>query len=282
MSQRPETDVLLDVEPGTARPASRPVEERSFHVALLGDFSGRGGRGSPEGLEPVAVDRDEVDAVLARFAPTVRVGGGGDGGVEVRFGSLEDFHPDALVESVPLFRSIREVAGGGSPRPRRTRPAPDAPAAPVEKILSGSVLDRIVDEQDDAGDDGGGGARDPLQGWVDDLVRPHLEGTPDPEEARLASKVEELVAEGMRELLHDRRFRRMEALWRGVDFLVRRVETGARLTLHLVDATAAGLAADPDLGAFREFLRRGHAGEPWSLVAALWEVDARPEELVLL
>lgn len=293
MTRRPETDVRLDVEPGAARPAPRPIDRKTFHVALLGDFSGRAARSVPARgrLEPVVVDRDEVDAVLGRFGPVVRAGLGdgenGDAGLEVAFRGLEDFHPDRLVERVPLFRSIREVAAaGGSGSRSRAEPGGGSRPAPVEEMLSGSVLDRIVDadeEPDDgAGTGEGGRPQDPLRAWVDDIVEPHLEESPDPDDARVAARVEELVAEGMRELLRSPGLRRLEALWRGVDWLVRRVDTGPRLTIHLVDATKGGLTGDGD--AFGELLRRGagHQGEPWSVVAAAWEFGPEPDDLVLL
>ncbi|MGD2071059.1 MAG: type VI secretion system contractile sheath large subunit [Gemmatimonadota bacterium] len=284
MPKRHQTDIRLDVDPGATRPAPRPIEERNFHVALLADFRGRRGPGSPGALQAVHVDRDEVDDVLARFAPTIRIGGAvAEGGVEVSFRELEDFHPDRLLERVPLFRAIREVAGGeaAGERPPPRRPA--APDAPVQDMLSGSVLDRIVDEQATPDEGGGGaGARDPLRRWVDQLVEPHLVEEPDAEQVRVEAHVEELLAEGMRAVLRDPAFRRLEALWRGVDFLVRRLDTGPRLTIHLVDATRAELASEEGLGAFRELLDRGRRGEPWSVVAALWDVGSSPEELVLL
>lgn len=282
MTERPESDVRLDVQPGAARPAARPVEERSFHVAVLGDFSGRGGDddASAGRLDAVAVDRDEVDAVLARFEPAVRIGAGNEdaAGLEVRFRELDDFHPDRLVDRVPLFRSIREVAssGGSAPEPRRTRDGGGRPA-PVEEMLSGSVLDRIVE-----GDEGA--ETDPLREWVDDIVRPDLAESPEPGDARLAGRVDALVADAMRELLRSPGFRRLEALWRGVDVLVRRIDTGPRSTIHLVDVARDALAAEGAGAAFQDLLRRGAGpgGEPWSVVAATWDVGSGPDDLVLL
>ena len=152
----------------------------------------------------------------------------------------------------------------------------------VQDMLSGSVLDRIVDEQATPDDGRGSDARDPLRRWVDQIVEPHLVEEPGSEEVRVSAQVEQLLADGMRAILRDPAFRRLEALWRGVDFLVRRFETSPRLTIHLVNATRAQLASDEDLGAFRELLSRGRRGEPWSVVAALWDVGSSPEELVLL
>jgi type VI secretion system protein ImpC len=48
----------------------------------------------------------------------------------------------------------------------------------------------------------------------------------------------------MRRVLHHPDFQAAEATWRGVDFLVRRIETGARMQIVLYDVSAEELAAD--------------------------------------
>ncbi|HZD03462.1 MAG TPA: type VI secretion system contractile sheath large subunit [Longimicrobiales bacterium] len=151
-------------------------------------------------------------------------------------------------------------------------------------MLSGSVLDRIVE-----GEEGEMGP-DPLQAWVEDVVRPDLVEEPAPGERRQAARVDALLADGLKALLHDRRFQRLEALWRGVDFLVRRVETDARLGIWLVDVSKEALAADlaaADSGggsAFARMVREGAGpqGDRWSVLAATWTVGSGAEDLVAL
>ena len=48
----------------------------------------------------------------------------------------------------------------------------------------------------------------------------------------------------MRRVLHHPDFQAAEAIWRGVEFLVRRIETGARMEIVLYDVSAEELAAD--------------------------------------
>jgi type VI secretion system protein ImpC len=48
----------------------------------------------------------------------------------------------------------------------------------------------------------------------------------------------------MRRVLHHPDFQAAEALWRGVDFLTRRIETGARMDIVLYDVSAEEIAAD--------------------------------------
>src|SRR5690242_11727949 len=86
-----------------------------FRIVILGDFGGRGERGSVRGRDalvngrPLAVDRDDVDAVMARLAPAVRDPLAADGSALIHFAELEDFHPDRLHERLPAFRALREL-----------------------------------------------------------------------------------------------------------------------------------------------------------------------------
>src|SRR5262245_1216418 len=72
-----------------------------FRILCLGDFSAR----SSGSL--VAVDRDELDDVVARLRPELRLDSPVD--VTLALTSLEDFHPDRLFERVDVFEALRTV-----------------------------------------------------------------------------------------------------------------------------------------------------------------------------
>jgi type VI secretion system protein ImpC len=59
------------------------------------------------------------------------------------------------------------------------------------------------------------------------------------------------LSDAMRALLHHPDFQDLESLWRGADFVLRRLETGHQLQVHLFDISAEEFAADlssaPDL-----------------------------------
>src|SRR5207244_1270816 len=85
-----------------------------FRIALIGDFSGRANRGIVErgralaSRRPMRVDRDSLDDAIARIAPKLELGLGGER-LEVGFSSLDDFHPDRLYERLPRFRAMRDA-----------------------------------------------------------------------------------------------------------------------------------------------------------------------------
>jgi type VI secretion system protein ImpC len=67
---------------------------------------------------------------------------------------------------------------------------------------------------------------------------------PASDQAALVAAVDAAVAESMRRLLHDPAFQALEATWRGIDFLLRQIETDETLKVHLLNLSRAELAAD--------------------------------------
>jgi type VI secretion system protein ImpC len=124
------------------------------------------------------------------------------------------------------------------------------PATPTAESLSGgSLLDRIVGAQDGfpaAGGNGVGSRSDPddLAAFLRAVVAPHLVPDKDPDQLRLLADVEAALTGQLRKILHHPRFQALESLWRGVDFLTRKLETGPRMKVHLLQATAAELTWD--------------------------------------
>lgn len=110
----PRVQLTYDVEKGDA------IEQKEIPlvVGVMGDFSGQ-----PE--QPLAkvkdrkfvnVDLDNFDEVMAGMAPRAvfRVpnqlsGTGGEFAVELKFNSIDDFRPEAVVEQVEPLRQLLEA-----------------------------------------------------------------------------------------------------------------------------------------------------------------------------
>ena len=250
-----------DVSFGTLGPAARPpAAQGRFRLALLGDFSGRANAGTLEigpGLakrKPVAIDVDNLDDVLARLAPTLHLPLGADGEtVAVPIKSLDDFHPDQLVENVELFetlldlrRNLASKAGfaraakevmGWSGEEALPHAAPVARGAAVATDLKLGDFARLT-----------GRTRSAAAADVDDLVRrmvgPYVQPAKDPQAEQLTAQVDAALSAAMRRVLHHPDFQAAESLWRSLELLVRRVETGAKLQIVLYDVSAEEWAAD--------------------------------------
>jgi type VI secretion system protein ImpB len=110
----PRVHITYDVEVGGAI----ENKELPFVLGVLGDFSGMPEEQLPRVRDRkfVEIDRDNFDQVLAAMKPRLayRVDNkltddGSKVGVELRFKSLDDFHPDSVVQQVEPLRKLVEA-----------------------------------------------------------------------------------------------------------------------------------------------------------------------------
>lgn len=297
------SEVGLDVSPGRAAVAEPPEAEQPFLIALLGDFSGRANRGVVDKRlsqrRAHEVDRDNFGQVLERMAPALQLEAG-----NVRIRELDDFHPDRLFASLELFQGLRwtrselldpETFQRAADALRAPAPPPPIPAAPermaprsLDELLEESIQQTQARTEQPATPPR---LRDQWSQLIHDIVAPHLVPGAPPEQAKLVAEVDAAITGQMRRVLHQPDFQELEAAWRGVWFLVRRLETGASLRLYLIDVSKAELAAD--LAAWEEPRRSetwkllveqsvGTPGAPvWSLLSGNYTFEATREDLAL-
>lgn len=131
------------------------VKELPFVVGVLGDFSGD----PTEPLKPfgerkfVQIDRDNFDEVMRKMTPGLNLrventigGDETDMAISLRFDSIEDFEPSAIVEQVPALKALLEARN----KLRDLMSKADRSEA-LEQILEdvlqdNSRLSRLVDE----------------------------------------------------------------------------------------------------------------------------------------
>lgn len=262
----------LDLGRPTVRQPIPRDADRPLRLLVIGNFSGTPATPRPPlGERPThRVDVDNLDAVLERLAPRLERATG-----EVRFGSLDDFHPDALYERLDLFAALREA---------RLRPPQSA----------GELLGGLLGAPPGAA---GSGAPAPVRTGIDALVHaivaPHVVKDDAAQRASYVAAVDAAIAEQMRTLLHDPAFQSLEAAWRGVAWLVRNLELGDELQLHLFDAGRDELLADlvaaqgrlAETGLHHALADRwrqvpGDAG--WSLLAGLYAFGPGDTDIGLL
>ena len=190
-------------------------------------------------------DREEVAVTLKRFA---------------------DLHPDQLLQTVPLFRQLRQLRHqlqqretfadtveamrvwssdskldrGGSPAsPQR----PEEPPAKSGVIDPRSVLEAAVDASSHA--DTGLPVGDDMLVWrrlVEEVARPFSQPNIQAAQQQMIAAVDEAMGVAMRAILHHRAFRELESAWRALHFLLFRADTSSQLRVFLIDV--AGGTAD--------------------------------------
>jgi type VI secretion system protein ImpC len=234
----------FEVEAKSSRP--RSDSESGARYLVLGDFGGRS-------TEPLTLDRDNLDDVLSRLDVSVS-------GIRIR--EVEDFHPDHLYYRLDEFAALRDSGAEGTPAesPRST------PHADIEEILRpGSLLEQIA----------GGG--DPFQQYVRDLARAAAAPAKENDAPRIAA-----LGERMRAMLHHPRFQALEAVWRGLDFVVRQADESVHI--HIAQFSLADLERDlaeaTNLRTTRTFALL-HARQ-WRGVFGLYSFGSSPQDIELL
>ena len=283
----------------TATPGERP-----FRIAVLGDFSGRGGA---DGSEPAPalnmkarlVDRDNVEDVLGEFGARLRLALGDDLAAELEFRSLDDFHPDHLYRTQPVFQAIRSMrerlldpASFGAAAAELMGSAPEAaeaaplPPAPVD------LLEQMLGEAGHAGPAKPARKRDAFSEFLSRVTAPYLEPGRDPREEELVKQIDAAATRQMRAILHHPAFQALESLWRGVYWLARGLETGGDLKLLLINATKAEMAADlladvdtESTAVYKALVEKtvGTPGaETWAVLAGHYAFGPETDDLVFL
>jgi type VI secretion system protein ImpC len=159
--------------------------------------------------------------------------------IELAFHELEDFHPDRIFQSTPIFQNLDQYLTQKEP------PRAAATSAPPRAASSGSLLDDMLDEQaplpeapvslTDAED---------LAGFIKRVTKGHLEARPDPAQQQRSAKREALATELLQGILHHPKMQAIEAAWRGVFGLIRALDTDSDLQLYLLDITLPELVKE--------------------------------------
>ena len=314
-------DVSMSIHPEGAR--SRPQTDTPFKILIMGDFSGRTSRdletdGSDIGGRPLyPVDRDCDEQVMEKMGVTVHIPSAGPESpvIELNFAELDDFHPEQIYFHVPLFKTLKETRRkllnpetfAETAAKLSHKPQPDAKIAvaaeenedrkpqtlPDIESPSG-LLDQIIDTSGGATNDGSADTR-PATDWdqfLDGLVSPYL--VPDIEEAQdeLVGSVDRAIAGIMNSILHHPDFQAVEANWRALRWIIRRLETGEDLKVYLFDLTktelASSLLGSEDLSDCAIVEKLATASQessgqvPWSLIAGLYTFEKKKSDAVVL
>ena len=269
---RAQVEIGADTNPHGER-AERTVQP--FRILVLGDFSAGSGERPPLDERRIErVDRDGIDAAITRMAPALRLSIDPDGEAEViEFAELDDFHPDHLLSRVSTLARIRALRATVESQP--ASPATSSATSRGAGAADGrSLLERMLEAEPPlvtAREAPRPAAGDDLSDLIRRAVRPHVSREVDPGQRALVEQVDAVLAATLRVLLHHPEFQALEALWRGVDFFMRRCEAeDAHIGLFDI-GRAEFLDAVADARGRRALKARAsrtNDGDPWTLVIA--------------
>lgn len=256
-----------------AAPTGQEVPDKPpLRIVVLGDFSGRNGKGTRRtelNLRTRLIDRDNFDEVMAQLAPQAHgvplTPEGATGSVE--FSSLEQFHPDELLRRLPTLQSLRELrkrlADRNSfaaaqeeearrvlqpPPAKEAKPAGNAPSSPSKPALNpaaeaGSFLDQVLAATE--------GQPPPsptqvtmLKQLLQEVTAPYTIPADDPRQEPWLDAADQATAFALQRLVQAPAFRALEATWRGLDWLTKRVDADVEVKVAIVDLSSEELRAD--------------------------------------
>ncbi len=298
---------------GIGQPAPRWAAKRPMRIAILGDFSsgalaGRLDTGAALAKrKPLKVEFDTLEDALARLRLKLQLPLGADGlPIEVEINDVESFHPDSLYQNLEIFSALASL------RKRLNTPSTFAKAAAevqgwnADAGPRASVVDRHARARGAAPSSGSTlddfarltgrpAVSAQAEGSLDDLLRslvgPFIVPAASPNKDALVASVDKALSDAMRAVLHQPDFQNAESLWRGVDFLLRRLETSHQLQVHLFDVSAEELAADlssasdlADSGLYKMLVEQPsqEADGGYTYLCGAYTFDATPPHAELL
>lgn len=165
----------------------------------------------------------------------------------------------------------------------------------VETTTSGDLLDAIVQE---AKLGRSSAEREQGKEWVRQLAAQVMGG-----EMTISSDIDKMLDEGisqldelisaqLNEVMHSGEFQRLEASWRGLDYLVSQTETSGQLKIKVMNVGKKELLKDltsaPDFDqstTFKKIHDEGYGvlgGEPYGVLIGDYEFGRHPEDITLL
>jgi type VI secretion system protein ImpC len=289
-----------------------------LRILVLGDFSGYGLQGDTPDRTAIPqrrlhpVDLDNLDTVLGRLAPRLTLDTDNGERQHVTFSTLDDFHPDTLLQRVAWFGELRGIQAqlrdpatrAGAAARLRTLLSMQSPAAAADDDSATAAaagasendtgtLERLLGKPTGGPSRSEGQARSAVARLIDAAVSEHIVPEADATQQVYLDAAGQALGERMRQLLHHPGFQALEALWRGVALLVDRLELDESLELVLLDVTKQELARDAEQAGnelarsdlYRLLVEQGvqvQGAAPWSLLVGHFRFDHSADDIRLL
>jgi type VI secretion system protein ImpC len=181
-------------------------------------------------------------------------------------------------------------------KPEGAQPDAAAGATTQERTL----LEQIIFEGKVARDEGNTEqvkyAKEMVGEFVNQILGEHIQSAPDSDKVKLIqeriAQIDELLTGYLNEIMHDERFQRLEASWRGLHYLVSNTETSTTLKLRLLNATKREVLDDLKKAVefdqsiqFKQLYEEEYGtfgGHPYSVLVADYDFGRHPDDFEFL
>ncbi|MEW8507100.1 MAG: type VI secretion system contractile sheath large subunit [Candidatus Thiodiazotropha sp.] len=246
MSERMHFSVKLGKQGQGDRPG-KPA--KGFTVIMLGTFGGGTGTGNPlnEGVASLhPVDIDTLDALIAKLQPSLTIGERDDHSISLSFNSLDDFHPDGLLEQLGGYRLSTPVVTTDAPSEsaQEATGLSGTSEASDESESAQATLSRLLGERPltvEKQQQTGSTITSAKKAMIENVVRRIAENATEHSESLTveSSSPDGLQsddrADSLRSLLHLEAFQQLEACWRSVDWLLHSTEADPAVRFYILN-----------------------------------------------
>lgn len=223
-------------------------------VAILGDFSGRKSRNefSPDEIHTrpgYVVNKDNFELIFSRLNIRLQLP---ICDKPISFMEFDDLHPDYLYSRVTMFKEFIELnkklldpeqfeqaASEIQSWLPQTQATSTQYSTSVAAQSSESILESILSNISEPPS-----ADTEVNRLINSIVAPYLQEPEDPRQADLLDAVTQATNQTMRSIMHHSAYQELEATWRSVQTLIKRLDLGSSIEIHLIDITKDELLAD--------------------------------------
>ena len=294
---------ILEVSLGNLAERKRRSADEPVRILLLGDFSAQGDR--PEDIKPRRVSYETLDATLADLAPKITVAVDQPLSIDedLTIGSMDEFHPDALVSNLSAIRTLKiladrladpsardqalsqlaELTGETVSEPPQSSPSS---AADPQSEADNEMVERLL------GSPASASARSRAQQKVEAFIRNAMGAaqieTPSPTAERGRRQVAELMTATMRAILMSQPLRTLERAWRSAEWLIQRLDDETA-EIFILDLSKENLATHLqehaehlDRSALHRIFCEPDTGDSWDLLVGDYSFSLSADDLLLL
>lgn len=231
-------------------------EKKALNVLVVGDFSGRDNQGlyEPDKIlsqKQYRIDIDNFDDIFNQLNVQLTLPISDE---PVVFREFDDLNPDHLYQNISLFSrfkslsrkiknpaqfdaAVKTLADDGLVVNMNT----DESVAVEEcdtPVPAGNLLDSLLSTHSSAP------SETDIQALIRQTIRPYVQPKEDRKVSEYTTAIDEAVNDVMRQIMHASDFQRLEASWRSLALLNRRLDTDRACKLHILNVSKAEVLAD--------------------------------------
>ena len=246
----PELNVQSNItHPQTNATALAPKGSGAWKVAVIGNFSGLGCSGENASLlkrKHHRITKDNFDEVFERLNVQLKLPICDN---TIRFDDIDDLNPDHLYQNIAAFSQYRELIQKLQSKAHfqdavdqlqakglieQTQTAAQVRGIPPENLLD-CVLSSATQQSN---------AEFSVEALIRQTIAPYIEAQLDPRAEQYVGAVEAAATDLLRSIMHASEFKQLEASWRSLDFINRKLDTDRACHLHLIDANLEAIKKD--------------------------------------